>query len=472
MTIRSFSRFGVRSASVAGGLVAVAIGLLPPAAVLAQGGTPQPLRLADVLSATTADGYGTRAARADARAAAADVTATLPGFLPQLRVESGAARTTDPIGVFGARLRQRAVTAADFDPAQLNNPEALSLVTGALVLEQPVFAPQALLGRRAASLAAEAGAAMSERHTQSALLDATRAYFGAVVARAGVAALDSAVAAAQSAARQAETLEQNGVVTRSDMLLAQVRLNELEAQRATARGQAVVARLELAVQMGAPGDTSRALPAAMASTEQIAQLADFALSSGSTAVSATQRPDVKAAQLGAAAARANVKRANARWLPTVGAMVRSDWVTNDAPFGGTPFWTAGVMVSLPVFSGGGELADRQRAVAQSNAAAARADGAQAMADLEVTRARIDRTVAVERLELAERAYVQSIEALRLVQRRYDGGLAAVSELLGAGAARANAELSTVSARHDVLVAIAAERVALGLDLTPLYAIDQ
>ncbi len=442
--------------------------VLSAAPVLAQSATPGPLRLADVLAATTADGYGTRAARADARAAAADVTATLPGFLPQLRVEGGAARTTDPIGVFGARLRQRSVTAADFDPARLNRPEALPLVTGALVLEQPLLAPQALMGRRAASLAADAGRAMSERHLQAALLDATRAYFGAMVARASVTALDSAVVAAQAAVQQAETLERNGVVTRSDMLLAQVRLSEFEAQRATARGQAVVARLALAVQMGTPGDTTGALPAEMASAERIAQL----LATNWPDASTTRRPDVEAAQLGAAAARANVRRANARWLPTVGAMVRSDWASTNTPFGGAPFWTAGVMVSLPVFSGGGDLADRQRATAQANAAEARADGAQAMADLEVTRARIDRTVAMERLALAERAYGQSVEGLRLVQRRYDGGLAAVSELLGAGAARAAAQLSSVTARHDVLVSLAAERVALGLDLTPLYAIDQ
>ncbi len=471
MTIRSYFRVLLRPAGVAGGLLAAAIGLVLPAPAIAQSGAP-PLRLADVLAQTSADGYGSRAARADARATAADVTATLPGFLPQLRIEGGAARTTDPIGVFGGLLRQRTVTAANFDPARLNRPDALSLVTGALVLEQPILAPQALLGRRAASLAAEAGLAMSERQTQSALLDATRAYFGAVVARASVAALDSAVAAAQAAVRQTETLERNGVVTRSDMLLAQVRLNELQAQRATARGQAVVARLALAVHMGAPNDTSRALPVLMASTERITQLCAESVRSISTAATSTSRPDVKAAQLGAAAARANVQRANARWLPTVGAMVRSDWASNSTPFGGSPFWTAGLMVSVPVFSGGGELADRERAVAQSNAAAARADGAQAMADLEVTRARIDRSVAMQRLELAEQAYVQSIEALRLVQRRYDGGLAAVSELLGAGAARAAAELSTVTARHDVIVAIAAERVALGLDLTPLYAIDQ
>lgn len=427
------------------------------------------LRLADVLAATDADGFGTRAARAQARAADADRTATLPGLLPQLRVEGGLSRTTDPIGVFGARLRQRAVTAADFDPQTLNNPDALSMATSALVLEQPIFAPQALLGRRAASLAAEAGHAMAERQAQSELLDASRAYYGAVVATASVAALDSAVNAAQAHVAQAEALERNGVVTRSDMLLAQVRLSELEAQRATARGLARVARLALAVQMGAPGDTSRALPTELPAAEAIREL----LTAGwPHANDADARPDVQAARLGAAAARANVTRAKASWLPTVGAMVRRDWASANQPFAGSPFWSMGLMVTVPVFSGGGEFADRQRAAAQSNAANARAEGAAAMAELDVTQARIEREVAFERLSIAERAYEQSREALRLVQRRYDGGLAAISELLDAGAARASAELATVAARHDVLVALAAERTAFGLDLTPLYALDR
>ena len=427
------------------------------------------LRLADVLAATDADGFATRAARAQARIAEADRTATLPGLLPQLRVEGGLSRTTDPIGVFGARLRQRAVTAADFDPQRLNNPEALSIATSALVLEQPILAPQALLGRRAASLASEAGRATAERRSQSELLEASRAYFGAVVATASVAALDSAVNAAQAHVAQAESLERNGVVTRSDMLLAQVRLGELEARRATARGTARMARLALALQMGTPGDTSRALPAELPSSAAIREL----LTPGwPHADDALTRADVQAARLGAAAARANVTRAKASWLPTVGAMVRRDWASANQPFAASPFWSMGLLVSIPVFSGGGEFADRQRAAAQSSAAHAQAEGAAAMATLEATASRIEREVAVERLSIAERAHEQSREALRLVQRRYDGGLAAISELLDAGAARSSAELAAVAARHDVLVALAAERTAHGLDLTPLFALDR
>jgi outer membrane protein len=95
-----------------------------------------------------------------------------------------------------------------------------------------------------------------------------------------------------------------------------------------------------------------------------------------------------------------------------------------------------------------------------------------MAELEATQARIEREVALERLRIADRSLEQAREALRLVQRRYDGGLAAITELLDAAAARTAADLATVAARHDALVALAAERVALGLDLTPLLALDR
>ena len=427
------------------------------------------LRLADVLRAVETDGFAPAAARAQADAARADRTATLQGVLPGVRVELGTARTTDPIGVFGARLRQRVVTQADFDPARLNRPDALTLTTGALVLEQPILAPQALLGRRAAGLAADAAEAMADHTLAQSRLGAARAYFGAVVAAASVSALDSALAAGRAHVAQATTLERNGVVVRSDMLLAQVRVGELEAQRAKAAGDATIARLGVAVQMGTPDDTLAALPATLPTSAAIRALVDAGWPHGG---SSDDRADVQAARLGERAARADVQRVTSAWLPTVGAMVRNDWATVDQPFGGTPYWTVGVMASWQLFRGGADVADRQRATARARAATSQADGARAMAELEITQARVSRTVALERLRIADRSVEQAREALRLVQRRYDGGLAAITELLDAAAARTAADLASVAARHDALVALAAERTALGLDLTPLLALDR
>lgn len=450
-----------------------AVLLLGPLAAL---GAPLPaqaprpaLRLADVLRAVDSDGFAPRAARAQAHAAQADRTATLQGILPGVRVEVGSARTTDPIGVFGAKLRQRVVTQADFDPARLNRPDALSLTTGALIVEQPIFAPQAMLGRRAAGLAADAADAMADHTVARSRLDATRAYFGAIVATASVAALDSALGAGRAHVAQAATLERNGVVVRSDVLLAQVRVGELEAQRARAAGDAMVARLGVAVQMGAPADTTAVLPTALPSAEAIRALVADGWPHGGAV---EERADVQAARLGARAARADVQRVNSAWLPTVGAMLRNDYATVNQPFGGSPYWTVGIMASWQLFRGGGDLADRQRAAANARVAASQADGARAMAELEITQTRVARQVALERMRIADRSLEQAREALRLVQRRYDGGLAAITELLDASAARTAADLASVAARHDALVAIAAERIALGLDLTPLLALDQ
>ncbi len=433
------------------------------------------LRLRDVLAAVDTAAYAPRAARADTRAAEADITATMAGWLPALRLEAGAMRTTDPIGVFGARLRQRAVTASDFDPGHLNRPGGLSTVTGAVVLEQPVFAPAALFGRRTAGLAAAATRAAAEHALASVRLEASRAYFGAMLAAASVTALEAAVQAAEAHVTQAVSLERNGVVTRADVLLARVRMRELDAQRATARGRALTARLALAVLMGRPDDTVRTLPdslPAVTGALRIEGREEQPVFVRSDAPASSLRHDVHAARLAARAARADVTRATARWAPTVGATVRSEWASPDQPFGGTPFWTAGVMISLPLFSGGADVADRQRARALAGAAESRAEAAAARASLEAVEARIERAVAFERLVIADGALAEAREALRLVQRRYDGGLAAVTELLDAAARHTAADLATMSARHDALVALAVERVSHGLDLSPLLALDR
>jgi outer membrane protein TolC len=431
--------------------------------------SPTTLRLRDVVQRVAEQGFTARASTDDARAADANARAARAHLLPQLRLEAGAARTNDPIGVFGAKLRQRSVTQADFDPRTLNRPDALSMGSGAVVMDLPVFAPQAILGQRAASLAARAAHAMTDHTINGATLAATRSYFGAVLATASVSALDSAVAAATAHVAQATSLERNGVVARSDLLLAQVRLSELEARRSSARGAASLARLALAVQMGEPGDTARSLPTTLPSAAMIRALVT---ESDALAPTTSARDDVKAARLGAQAAREDLRRAKARWLPSVGAMLRSDWAAPNQPFAGTPFVTAGVVVTLPVFSGGGEYADRQRASATFSAAQTRADGAAAMAELEVSQASIQRRVAMEQLTISERAYAQAVEALRLVQRRYDGGLAAITELLDAGAARSTAELAAVTAQHNVLIALAEERIARGLDLNPLLSLER
>ncbi|HEX7545727.1 MAG TPA: hypothetical protein VF368_03300, partial [Gemmatimonadaceae bacterium] len=102
---------------------------------------------------------------------------------------------------------------------------------------------------------------------------------------------------------------------------------------------------------------------------------------------------------------------------------------------------------------------------QARAATARAmaDGAAANARLESERSRSDLRVALDRLTIAEHSAAQGIDAHRIVSRRYEGGLATVVELLDAAAAEVHTATALDKARYDVVVALTARRLALGLD---------
>ena len=94
----------------------------------------------------------------------------------------------------------------------------------------------------------------------------------------------------------------------------------------------------------------------------------------------------------------------------------------------------------------------------------------AQAELELTRVRIQREVALARLEIAERGAQQGTEAHRIVTRKYEGGLATVVELLEAAATETQTQLALSHARYTGLTAAAEELRARGDDPAKLVAL--
>ncbi|HSJ05199.1 MAG TPA: TolC family protein, partial [Longimicrobiales bacterium] len=442
--------------------VAVAVGavLLMAAPVHGQG-----LTLAEALRRAESDGYANRMAAGATAAQSARQLEALQGVLPAMRVEGGFARTTDPIGAFGVALRQRRIGPADFDPARLNHPDAVSNYMGAVVLEQPVFNADALLGRAAAGRAAAAARGAETWTRVETRVNVIRAYYGAVLAREQVATLESALRAAREHVRRAESLVANGLATRSDALLASVQAGELEAQLIEARGRADLAGSQLAVLLGSPGGEALVLPARLPGAAAIRELPV------GVAPVLEERGDVTAAQHARSAATLDVRRAQSQALPRVNAMARYDWNSAARPFGGDENWSVGVMVTWSPFTSAAQLADMQATRGRAVSAQAGAEAALAQARLEAERSGTDWNVAVERLRIAGIAVEQSAEAHRIVSRKYDGGLATVVELLGAAAVETESALKDSHARYHA-IATAADRLrALGHDPAVLSLLD-
>jgi len=442
-------------------LAAVVLGIVGPAAAGAQ------LTLGEALREADRGAYANRAAAGTAAAERARALAPLRGILPSARLEAGFVRTTDPIGAFGTTLRQRGVTPAAFDPARLNFPAPVNNYQTGVVAELPLFNADAWAGRRAARHAADAGDAQSTWTRLGTRTDVIRAYYGAVLAAERATTLEAAARAAQAHLAQARAMVRQGLVTKSDALLAGVRAGEVDAQLVEARGNAANARRQLAMLLGRPAGDLPTVPDALPPAEAIraAVARDSALSP------AGPRADVDAAEAARDAARSDVLRARGTLLPRVNSFARYDWNAAGGAFAGQRNWTLGVMASWSLFAGASELADVRGAAGRELAARAQADAAVAQARLEAEQTRTTLDVALQRLGIAEQGAAQGAEAHRLVARRYGGGLATVAELLDAQATETGSALALTNARYEVITAAAARRQALGADPGALAALD-
>ena len=438
---------------------AALLGLLAPRAAHAQ------LSLGDALREADRGAYANRAASGAAAASRAGTLRPLHGILPSARIEAGFVRTTDPIGAFGTTLRQRAVTQAAFDPARLNFPAPVDNYQAGAVAELPLFNPDAWTGRRAARHAADAADAQADWTRVETHTDVVRAYFGAVLADERAATLRAAVTAAQAHLRQARAMVREGLVTKADALLADVRAGEVAADLAEASGNATIARRQLALILGRPINDLPVVPAALPPSDQIRAIA----AADTAAQPPSPRADVAAAEAGSAAARADALRAKSTLLPRLNSFARFDWNAPGGLFAGQKNWTVGVMASWSLFAGASEIADIQAAAGQQLAADAQAEAAVARAELEVERTRTTLAVMLQRMELADAGAAQAAEAHRLVARRYGGGLATVAELLSAQATETGSALALANARYGVITAAAERRQALGGDPDELAA---
>jgi outer membrane protein TolC len=431
-----------------------------PAAAQTGAGAPR-LTLSEALTRADRAAYANRGARAAADAQRATAQGALRGVLPALGADASLLRTTDPINAFGFSLKQRGVSMASFNPATLNDPSAISNYAAGLTLQQPLLNGDAWAGLRAARAAAAATDAQATWARVTTRANVVQAFYGAVVAREMATTMEAAERAAREHVRAAELAAGNGLVTKSDALLAKVRAGEIEAQRIEAQSRATLARAQLAMLLGAPQDTAFSLPDTLPVAVEPAPARD----------DVTARADVQAAGLARDAARFDRTRATLSMVPRLNSFARYEWNSPSRVAAGKPMWTVGAMLSWSPFGGGAELADRQGATARLRGAEVQAEGARAAAALERQDADASWRVAAARAAIADTAVRQSDEALRIVRRKYEGGLAAINELLDAAAANTQARLMRSDARYRLIAAAAARLKAWGGDPADLASLD-
>lgn len=401
---------------------------LPARAAAQEAGPGTPLSLQQAVAMALEKNPQRRAAFAETKAAASDVRTARSFLLPQIAFSETATRGTDPVYVFGGKLRQQRFTAQDFAVNVLNTPEPFGNFSSRLSARWDLFDSLASWHSvRQAERMNDAAKRKLERAEQEVEFRVIESYYGALLAKKQREVAEQAMRTAQAILERSRNRYEAGVSVESDHLSAQVRLASRKQELIRAENNLGLALAQLGIALGhstesgfAPADelSERNLPALNLEQAE-GQAADG-------------RPDLKGIRSAEAAQQQNVAMAKASFGPRINAF--ADWQADNPTFaagGGGNNWLAGIELRIELFQGGARRAKlaHERAI-EEKLGALRESAADAVR-LEVRRAYYDMDAARRQVEVARLAIDEAKESLRINQNRYEAGLQTISDLLAA-----------------------------------------
>ena len=404
------------------------------------------LSLQEALDQATRQNFAVRQAQADWHAARAEAHKARAVFLPQLSIAEMGTATNDPLNVFGFKLKQEIVTQADFNPALLNDPDRISHFSTRFEVQQPVLNADGFFEYQAAQAYARAGQQGWQRSRHYVDFQVKQAYYGLVLARRSLGVLDSALVAARANRDQAQQFFDQGLITRADLLEADVRLLDLESKRTSASAGIRNASDQIRYLLGID-DAVEIIP-----TDAFEPFA-FENNPVDYEQVNNSRSDMVALRHKTEAARHMVKASRLKFLPRLnvfGAYERND----ETPFGGHGVnWGIGAMLQWNLFSGFKQIGgvERTRAEWQKARLAYEDQALKNQVEIEAARRSIEETR--QQRGLVQAAIRQARENLRIRQDRYGQGLEKTTDVLNAEITLANQRLAALQTRYRYYVSI-------------------
>jgi outer membrane protein TolC len=410
------------------------------------GATAQSLSLREAVEEALARNPSVVAADAQQRVAEAREKEARAARLPRIGVSESATRSNNPVFVFGSLLEQGRFGLANFDPAFLNAPDALTNYRASITARVPLFDQF----RTAASIeqsrhAVDGAGAEVEDARQRLRAEVIARFYGVLVAQERLAAANDAVRAAESDAKKARDRVEQGLLVESDALSAEVQVASFRQRVISADGDLAIARAALATLLQRPWDeaiaVSGSLPVANDEGPDLGAAVARAIA---------RRAPVKIAALGTSDAASHLRAERGARLPRVDAFATAG-ASGQTPGRFNGDYTAGVVVTLDLFDRGRPA---RIAAARAGIDAARAGDASARdaVTMEVVTAWYRLRGARESTAVAAASVTGAEAAARIVRDRYEQGLTTITEQLRAQTTLVTARLDLLAARYDSLVA--------------------
>lgn len=252
-----------------------------------------------------------------------------------------------------------------------------------------------------------------------------------------------------------QNLYHEGIITRNEVLKAQVKRNSITLMLTRAENGLALTRMALNQTLGLPLDTVLVLQA----DERIEP---SLLADEKNGI----RPEIRMAEQAIQIADGAVKLMRSRFFPDI-AMVANYTYMNPNPYKGLAHsfggdWNVGVMLNVPIFHWGDKQHTLQAAKYEKQAAQAKYDEAQELVNLSVTKAQFSLQEAQKRLELTLASLAQAEENLKVTRDNFSEGLVKTTDVLEAQALWQEAHSDFIEAKTEVHLAISEYQKAKGI----------
>jgi len=423
----------------------------------AQTPPPQTLTLQEAVAVALKNNPAVQAADAYAEAVQQGITVAASARYPRVDFSEGVTRGNNPVYVFGSLLTQGQFTAQNFQLGFLNTPPPLDNFRTQFSASMPLWdAGQTSRRIRDARLEARSATKAGQRTRQEVIFNVIQAYLDGLLAAEKIRVAQADVELTKADLARAQAREEQGLAVPSDLLSAQVQLAQAQEDLLRARSAQAIAQAALNVAMGVEEDAPTVIDG---------QLSTAAFEAGTLAERQQRalgvRPDFQQLELGKQRAANGVRIARAEFLPKVNLF--SAWEEDNQTFltrGGNN-WALGATLTFNLFDGGANRARLKESRARERQVEAlRAQMASAVR-LQVREAFLNLNTARDRVEVSRGAASQAEESLRIIQNRYEAGLATITDLLRAETARTSAQKNLFNSVFDYRLSYAALELATG-----------
>jgi outer membrane protein TolC len=190
----------------------------------------KPISLEEVVSAALENSRTLKIMEEEVKMVKADYQQSQAVFLPNITASYTGYTTTNPLMAFGSKLNQEIISATDFAPELLNDPNRTNNFATKIEIQQPLINLDGIYQRKAAKASYSAVQQQMSRSKDYVALEVQKVYMQLQLSIKTVEVIEKVKLAVLENLEIAKNSYKQGLLQRSDVLAIEVRVTEVENQ--------------------------------------------------------------------------------------------------------------------------------------------------------------------------------------------------------------------------------------------------